>query len=151
MYKLALWSLLLGAFGPAAAAEPVVVFESPYDFATTRDNVAMSIEAQGLIISTTLHVSDMLTRTGKDLGYPEDVYQEAESLEFCSAVLSHQMIAIDPRNLVICPFTVAIYRTRAQPQQVYVAYRQQFLAGPAEQAVSAIDTLLRAIVEEAIE
>ncbi len=134
----------------AAQASPVVVYESPYDYETTRENLELALLDQGLSVSGTLHVSDMLARTGKDLGFPEQVYVKAESLEFCSALMSQRMTALDPANLVICPFTIALYVRADEPKQVYVAFRRQFMLDPDGEVARAVFDLLDTIVREAI-
>ncbi len=104
-----------------------------------------------MLVSGTLHVQDMLTRTGKDLGFEENVYLRAESVEFCSALMSHLMVSADPRNLVVCPFTIAAYELAENPGQVYIAYRKQFLAGEAGEATNAVIEMLDEIAREAAE
>ena len=53
-------------------------------YANIKENIEMAITDQGLIISGTLHISDMLNRTGKDLGFDIlarlDLETSAESL-----------------------------------------------------------------------
>jgi hypothetical protein len=44
-----------------------------------------SIVNEGLVIDTVLHVSDMLNRTGKDVGSTKLVYLHGQTLGFCSA------------------------------------------------------------------
>jgi hypothetical protein len=86
-------------------------------------------EGRGLIVGVVAHVAEMLNRTGKDLGFPNDVFSQAENVEFCSAPLSHEMIAADPSNAATCPLVVSVYVLTAEPEQVYVAFRRQTLAG----------------------
>ena len=90
------------------------------------------------------HVGDMLNRTGPDLGY-DKIFTKAESVEFCSALMSHRMVAADPSNLSICPFTVSAYVLKSQPDQVYVAYRRQYLAGPSDEVTKAVMEMLDSI------
>ena len=92
-----------------------------------------------------------LQRTGEDLGFPDPVYLKAESVEFCSAMMSQRMVAADPRNLVVCPFTVAVYVMVDEPEQVYVAYRRQQLAGDSGEVVEAVNEMLDGIAREAAE
>ncbi len=132
-------------------ARPVIVYSTSSDFEEVIENIKMAVEDRGMLVSGTLHVQDMLTRTGKDLGFEKDVYLHAESVEFCSALMSHKMVSADPRNLVICPFTIAAYELAEEPGQVYVAYRKQFLAGEADEATKAILTMLDEIAREAAE
>ena len=93
----------------------------------------------------------MLNRTGPDLGYKQ-IFDKAESVEFCSASISHQMTQVAPENMTLCPFTISVYIKTEQPEQLYVAYRRQLLAGDAGGKVTAeIDKLLDGIVHDAIE
>lgn len=131
---------------------PMVIHPTNDDFETVKENLEIAITGQGLLVSGTLHVSDMLHRTVTDLGYEQNVYAKAESLEFCSAALSHRMIRVHPANLAVCPFTIGIYTLRDNPEQVYVAYRRPILAGDnAAEAQQAVANLLREVVAEAIE
>ena len=130
---------------------PVVVYTADSDFEDVIENIKMAVTDRGMLVSGTLHVQDMLARTGKDLGFEKNVYLHAESVEFCSALMSHRMVAADPRNLVICPFTIAAYELAAKPGQVYIAYRKQFLAGEAHEATAAVLKMLDEIAREAAE
>jgi hypothetical protein len=137
---------------PAGETEgPVLVFKAAADYDTVKENIGMAITDRGMLTSGELHVSDMLNRTGTDLGFPRPVFIKAESIEFCSAVMSHKMTQADPSNLVICPFTIALFIKTNEPEQVYVAYRRQYLAGEAETAQAEVNQLLRDIVAEALE
>ncbi len=62
-----------------------------------------------------MHMNEMLERTGEDLGLGGALYGQAESVEFCSAVLSRKMISEDPRRIVNCPFIIAVYTLPGEP------------------------------------
>lgn len=132
------------------SADPVAIFKASGSFEEVVDNVKMAIEARGMLVSGVLHVSDMLNRTGPDLGYPQ-VFEQAESVEFCSASISHQMTQVAPENMAICPFTISVFIKVSEPEQVYVAYRRQLLAGNAEEITAKVYELLNGIVEESVE
>jgi len=130
--------------------DSVVVYRSPYDFETTRDNVADAILAQGLIISETLHIGDMLNRTGAVLGITQQIYVAAESLTFCSAAVTHSMLASDPHNIANCPFSIAVYVLTGEPSQVYLVFQRPDFVGDASDANRAAFELMDSIVQEAI-
>ncbi len=151
---LSIGSLLFSPSSPAilvSDADPVVLYSSTEDFDTIKENIETAITNRGLLVSGTLHVSDMLNRTGKDLGFPEPLYIKAESLEFCSALVSHRMTQADPVNLTMCPFTIAVYVKTSEPQQVYVAFRKPILAGEAQTVTAAIQEMLHSIIKEALD
>lgn len=135
--------------GPSGKDAPVSVFESEESFEDVIENIKMSIIDRGMLVSSTLHVSDMLNRTGPDLGYSQ-LFLKAESVEFCSALISHKMSQAAPENISICPFTIAVYVTQAEPEKVRVAYRLPLLAGEAREATEAILEMLDGIVGDSI-
>ena len=135
---------------PASDPGPIVVYPSEESFEDVIENIKMAIEERGMLVSGTLHVSDMLNRTGPDLGY-QQVFNKAESVEFCSASISHMMTQVAPQNLTICPFTISVYIKSDEPDQLYVAYRRQHLAGEAGEVTAAIHELLDGIVTDSIE
>jgi len=127
----------------------IVTYRSNDNFETTKESIQQAITNQGLIISGTLHVSEMLDRTAKDLGISKSAYQKAEAFEFCSAVISHKMIQINPLNLTACPFTIAFFVKPEEPQVVYIAFRKPQLAGESQEITQEINTFLHGIVKEA--
>ncbi len=148
--------LTLAALASLADAQPtlpgpVQLYMADDDYDDVKENLEIAITDRGLLISGTLHVSDMLNRTAKDLGYKKQVYLKAESLEFCSAKLSHEMVLLDPGNLTVCPFTIALYVLKEQPKQVYVAFRRPSLAGDTGKMEAAIFAMLEGIVKDATE
>ncbi len=74
-------------------------------------------------IANELHASELLNRTAPDLGVERNIFLHAVSIEFCSAVISHKLVASDPSNMVLCPFTISIYVLPEDPDIVYVAYK----------------------------
>jgi len=154
-YRLGCFCLLLIIAGPGRTENTneamVVTYSVVEDYSWVRQNLEAAITNQGLVISGVLHIADMLTRTGPDLGYQDDVYLQGESLEFCSADITQKMTRLDPRNIGICPFTVAVYVTAAEPERVYVAYRRSRLLGAASQIEQSADELLDTIAREAVE
>lgn len=120
-------------------------------YANIKENIEMAITDQGLIISGTLHISDMLNRTGKDLGFDKNIYKKAEGIEFCSAKISHAMAQVDPSNVSMCPFTIVIYELNSTPNKVYLSYRYVPLHGDGAKVEKKIQQLLQGIVDETIE
>ncbi|MDJ0807712.1 MAG: DUF302 domain-containing protein [Gammaproteobacteria bacterium] len=156
MKKLGL-ALILMVIGQSYADQPqstqqgpMVIYQSEESFEDVIENIKMAIEERGMLVSGTLHVSDMLNRTGPDLGYSK-VFEKAESVEFCSASISHQMTQVAAENMSVCPFTISVYVKSAEPDQLYVAYRRQQLAGEAAEVTQAIEEMLDGIVQDSIE
>lgn len=117
-------ALLMTLTIPAHAQEWRTAQSTKGNFADTRDAVVMAIENRGLVLNFTGHISEMLERTGSDLGHARRIYEQAEVLEFCSATLSRQMMEADPHEIVNCPFTIAVYSLAGQPETTWVGYRK---------------------------
>ncbi len=141
------------ACGSALAATPGVSFRSVKgDFDDVRERVVLALEGRGLVLNYTAHISNMLERTGKDLGRERQIYGAAEVFEFCSAAVSRRMMEADPRNIVFCPYTIAVYTLPDDPAKVYIAYRRPLAAGsgPSLKALREVDKLLDDIVRDAL-
>jgi len=138
--------------GQSAASE-IVTRSAKAQFGDVKDRVRMAIENRGLVVNYTAHVGDMLDRTGKDVGRGRRLYEHAEVLEFCSAVLSRDTMEADPHNIAFCPYAIAIYVLPGEPGKVYVSYRTLPAAGSARSisTLRAVAKLLDDIVREALQ
>ncbi len=130
---------------PAAADDGASVVAVNGKFADVKDDLVTAIEQRGLLVNATSHVGDMLERTGRDLGKTKRIYEQAEVIEFCSATVSRAMTEADPRNLVYCPYTVAVYTLPGKPGVVYLAHRKY----PPTAALKPVADLLEGIVADA--
>jgi len=129
-----------------SAEESARVVTAKGKFADVKDDLVAAIEQRGLVINFTAHVGDMLERTGKDLGKTKRIYEQAEVIEFCSATTSRAMMEADPRNLVFCPYTIAIYTLPGKTGVVYLAHRKY----PQSAALKPVAALLEGIVADVI-
>ena len=139
--------------GIAAAATPDVTMRSLQgDFDDVKERVASAIENRGLVINYTAHVGDMLERTGKDIGRDRRIYLKADVIEFCSAAVSRATMEADSRNIVFCPYTIALYVLPREPGKVYVLYRKPPATGsaPSMKALREVGKLLDEIVRDAL-
>lgn len=129
-----------------------VVFTVRGDFDAIRDGVLMAVEGKGLNINNRSYISDMLERTGKDIGATRQVYVKAELVEFCSATLSRRMMEADPHNIVMCPYVISIYSLPADPRTIYVAHRKFPTGGTPKSraAFREVEKLLSEIIQEGI-
>jgi uncharacterized protein (DUF302 family) len=147
--------LMLAIAGPAIGGETapgnLVKYKTRGEYEMVRESLEFAITGQGLVISGTLHVQEMLDRTAPDLGIEESAYHAAESFEFCSAVISHLMIQADPANLAVCPFTVSVYQLTGDQEHVYVAYRVPTFDGDSAAVEKKALKLLDDIAREAVE
>jgi uncharacterized protein (DUF302 family) len=135
-----------------AASSDVVVHSAKGEFKEVKERVLHAIEDRGLALNYTARIGAMLERTGKDIGTARQVYSDAELLEFCSAKFSRDTMEADPRNIVFCPYAIAIYVLPKEPGKVYLAYRRAGTSSPEHSARSlgAVDKLLAGIVAEAL-
>ncbi|MCF7985442.1 MAG: DUF302 domain-containing protein [Thiohalocapsa sp.] len=108
---------------PADEAGGYAVYQSESSFEDVMDALKLAIQERGMYINNVMHMDEMLDRTGKDLGMDEDIYTAADSIEFCSAVLSRKMTSEDPIRIVNCPFIISVYRLPDEPDTTYLAHR----------------------------
>ncbi len=138
----------------AATAQPVVTYtRDSASFEAVRDDLQAAIESRGLVVDYQAQIARMLERTGKDVGSERKIYADAQTLQFCSARLSRKTMEADPANVVMCPYSIAVWATAARPDRVFVAYRRTAMPGggpPSRDALREVDALLDSIAREAV-
>lgn len=147
-------AIVAAAWGNSAfaAGADVAVRSAKGEFKEVKERVLHAIESRGLVLNYTARIGAMLDRTGKDIGAARHVYSDAELLEFCSAKISRNSMEVDPRNIVYCPYGIAVYTLPKEPGRVYLAYRRQAAAatGASVMPLAAVDKLLADIVADAL-
>lgn len=158
MNRSALMMFVLGflvyALQPVAAeTKHLTLYTTKNDFDSVKQDIEIAITGRGLVVDHTSHISEMLARTGKDLGIgAKTVYGKAEALQFCSAVVSRRTMEADPSHIVFCPYIIVIYTLPQDPKTVYVGYREPVASGSSASraAIKAVKALLDGIVKEAL-
>ncbi|ACL72486.1 hypothetical protein Tgr7_1401 [Thioalkalivibrio sulfidiphilus HL-EbGr7] len=137
---------------PLLETEHMRVYSVEGEFATYREALEMAITNRGIVINNVAYIGNMLKRTAADVG-GKPLYQEGEALEFCSAVISRRMMEADIHNIVFCPYIVAVYVTKAEPNTVYVSYRRPIPVGDdaSRESLMAVEELLEEIVQETLD
>jgi uncharacterized protein (DUF302 family) len=109
---------------PVAAEGGYAVYESDATFDDVLEALKLAIEERGMYINNVMHMGEMLERTGKDLGMDTPIYGRAESIEFCSAVLSREMTSEEPARIVNCPFIISVYTLPGREGATFIAHRE---------------------------
>lgn len=145
--------LLVAGFDQSASAQDLKTVAKKASFDDVKFELSNAIIDRGLKVDFSGSISQMLDRTGADVGSTQQVYKHAEFMSFCSAKLSRQMMEADPANVAFCPYTVFIYETVAAPGEIVIGYRPPALLGneASRAALGEIDKLLSAIVKAAVQ
>lgn len=145
--------ILAGAVVQPAAAQDLKTATKKGNFDDVKFELSNAIIERGLKVDFSGSISQMLERTGADVGSTKPVYKHAEFMSFCSSKLSRQMMEADAANVAFCPYTVFIYETASAPGEVVVGYRP--FPQPANEAsraaLSEIDKLLAGIIKAAVQ
>ncbi len=144
---------LLGSALPGQASDDdVKVLKTKAPFADVKQDVSDAIVNRGYVIDYTAKIGGMLARTGKDVGSSKKIYNNAETVQFCSAVLSRKMMEADPADIAFCPFVVFYYERADQLGTVYVGFRELDDDGSdaSEAAKKMINKLLEDIIKEVV-
>lgn len=127
------------------------VYSTETIFDDAKADLLEAIESNGLVISYTSHAKRMLENTAEVSGFPKSIYNDAEILLFCKADLSHALVAGNPHNIVLCPYSIAIYVLVGEPERVYLSYRNIESSDEKVKALTKpIEDLLIEIIEEII-
>jgi len=146
-----LGSLYTSVIVNATDSSPFVTTTIEGTFKEVLDDVKSVIEGRGINIAHTLPASDMLGRTGKAFGVIEPVYSNAETVEFCSAKISHLLSKASPENIVLCPFTISVYELTKKPGVIYITYRKPVAGLESKTEVKMVDEFVSNIVQEVVD
>ena len=137
------WALLLICL-PLQAADGIIRHRiEGGDFRSVHEAVVEVVEAEGMVIGQVLPFGQMLERTGQGQANP---YVEAEIVQFCSAALARRLVLEDSGQMALCPLSIALYVSVAQPGVVVLAYRATGGESPAR---AQADELLARLVDRA--
>ena len=130
----------------------LVIRSTSGNFPDVKERVVHAIENRGLVLNYTARIGAMLERTGKDIGAAGSIYGDAEMLEFCSARMSRDTMEADPRNILFCPYSIAIYTLSRDRNTVYLGYRRPAASGSPQSVkpLRAVEQLLADIVSDAL-
>ncbi|MEF2554494.1 DUF302 domain-containing protein [Aurantimonas sp. A2-1-M11] len=145
-------ALLLTASAAAQSAhEGITVRTIEAPFEDVRHDVLDAIVNRGFVIDYEAMIGEMLDRTAADVGADDKVYAHADTMQFCSAVLSRAAIEADPANIAYCPYVIFVYELAGQPGSIQVGFRHLPVRGSdaSKTALSEINSLLEEIVAEA--
>ena len=122
------------------------------NFKEVREQVISAIGNQGLKINNISYTGKMLIRTGKDLGFKEQIYTQAQLFEFCSATVSRETMAAHPHNIIFCPYVIQVYELTKQPGTIYLSYRRPIPIGSkrSKKSLVAVERLLDKIIKDAV-
>ena len=155
MLRRLLFGLLAALCSIALAADPhpVVTYSKKAKFEDVRDDLKLAIEAKGLVIDYHSFINKMVERTGKDVGSTRKVYVDAQAFVFCSAALSRKMMEADAANAAMCPYSITVYATAAEPDKVIVSYRRPWRpdgSAASKAALKEVEALLDGIARASV-
>jgi uncharacterized protein (DUF302 family) len=143
--------LLLAGCATTHTTEITVRYTVQAKYVDVHEDIVQAITNRGMVISAESHISDMLDRTGKDVGSDKKIYHHAQVILFCSAVISRKAMEADAHNSVFCPYGIAVYELQNEPGKIFVSYRKAPLVKgvQSQQAMDEVEKLLDGIAREA--
>jgi uncharacterized protein (DUF302 family) len=88
------------------------IYQTKEPYKDVLQELLFAIEDEGMVLSYHSHVSKMLERTQKDLGYKNIPYENAEVVGFCKSNISHQVLSENPHSIIFCPYSIAVYQIK---------------------------------------
>lgn len=145
-------SILVCAVAGSASAADTTEYVTETEFETVRQDLRDAVINRGYVIDYEAFIGDMLKRTMEDVGGSNEIYKDAEFIQFCSAVLSRDAMAADPANIATCPYILFVYERADEPGRVRVGFRRLDVTGSeaSKKALEKINTVLDEIAQEAV-
>jgi uncharacterized protein (DUF302 family) len=143
--------LFLSGCASLPAKDSTVRYVVQAKYADVHEDIVQAITNRGMVISAESPISDMLDRTGKDVGSDKKIYSHSQVILFCSAVISRKAMEADAHNSVFCPYGIAVYELQNEPGKIFVSYRKAPSVNgiSSQQAMDEVEKLLDGIAREA--
>ena len=129
----------------AQAQEDLTIYQTDAPYEDVALGVSDAIVNRGYVVDHQSMVGEMLARTAQDVGATKKLYRNAEFLQFCSAVVSREVMEENIKNIAYCPYIVFVYETDAEPGTVNVGFRRL----PEGEGRDQVNELLDEIAREA--
>ena len=127
-----------------AAAQNAKYYTYDGAFADAAFEVESAIVDRGLVVDYVSHVGEMLARTKDDVGGSKTIFENADIFLFCSAVLSREMMEVDPANIVHCPYKVMVTESSDDSGKVQIGY-PVMPDGPMKKVEALLDEIARSV------
>ncbi|NOY53494.1 MAG: DUF302 domain-containing protein [Deltaproteobacteria bacterium] len=112
----------------------------------------MALNDRGLVVSSVSHVGEMIDRTGKALGRTRKVFGKANVMEFCSAVISRDMLEQNAHLIAFCPYQIMVYSLPDDDHKIFISYRRPIWNGPADRKVlEKVEKLVSGIIRDVVD
>jgi len=132
--------------------DPVVIKSVRGNFDDVWDSLKFALNERGLVISSVSHIQEMLDRTGKALGRTKKIYIKAKVMEFCSAVISRDMLERNPHFISFCPYQIMVYTLPDNDERVYLSYRRLIWKDNKDADVlQRVEELLESLIQDVID
>ncbi len=132
--------------------EAVVIKSVRGNFDDVWDSLKFALNQRGMVISSVSHIQEMLDRTGKALGRTKKIYLKAKVMEFCSAVISRNMLERNPHFISFCPYQIMVYTLPDNEERVYLSYRHLIWNDNSNRDVlQPVENLLHDLVQDVID
>lgn len=132
--------------------EPVVIYSVYADYDEAWKGLEIALNDRGLTVSSISHVGDMLERTGKELGRTKKIFGRANVMEFCSAVVSRDMMERNPHFLAFCPYQIMVYTLPDDEKKVYLSYRRLIWKDDSgKDVLEPVEKLTKDIINDVVE
>ncbi len=138
--QIAAAALALTVAAPALAEGPVTTSVNGA-FDDVQFDIETAITDAGLVIDAVNKVGEMLERTREDVGGTEVLFTQAQVFNFCSAVVSRQVMEADPMNLQHCPYSIFVAERPDAIGEIIVG-RRAYPAGPMDAAAEMLDGII---------
>jgi uncharacterized protein (DUF302 family) len=109
---------------PAQARDDLTIYQSDAAFEDVVSDVDNAIINLGYVVDYRGRIGEMLQRTAADVGATKALYRNAEFLQFCSAVVSREVMEQNIANIAYCPYIVFVYETEDEAGTVNVGFRR---------------------------
>ncbi len=119
-------------------------------FEQVRDALRLAITSRALTIGQTLDLRKLLALAGAEAGLAGTSYVQGEVVTLCAIPSLGRLLDANPHDIVLCPYSIAVYELAAEPGLVNIAFRRLRAPGAPPRLQASLSEA-EALIDEIIE
>ncbi len=107
------------------------------------------ISTTGFILSYRANIGKNLKNTSKFFKQ-SSVFKNANKIGFCKSSLTLEMMSENPRNIIFCPLSLAVYEINKKDDQVVIIYQKAKTLKKEDRVMLKVNSIIQELIENSL-
>lgn len=107
------------------------------------------ISTSGFILSYRANIGKNIENTAKFFK-KEALFKSANKIGFCKSSLTLEMMSENPRNIMFCPLSLAVYELKNSANQIVIIYQKAKVLRKKDKVMLKVNKLIEQLIENSL-